>query len=223
MSCVIALRDGESILMASDSMVTLGDIKYTNTKGKIIRPFIDENLLIGICGGSRDNTILSAASEDFKRCMDEINNDVSYDNMVNHMIPMIYDKLNSNKRAYVSKENDTIIKCQYVVAHKNNAYKVFGDGSCDQIGDFLAIGCGMELAMGAYSAIKDYNLIPLYKVIKTMIAVCDNSSGCDYPINIMTTKDNSILQLTKAEALQLVNTVKITNIVDQLFGSDGLE
>lgn len=145
MSVVIAIKEKNSIVMGCDGLVVKGHLKY-KTPSKIFKIKNCDRGLLGSAGLLRGMQILEVQHN----LIDEITqlkNEVNFEYCVTTLYERIY-KLFTQYRL-VDKENGEFVRYlpnSFILAYKDNAFRIEEDGCVDEIDDFLVIGSGEETA-----------------------------------------------------------------------------
>jgi ATP-dependent protease HslVU (ClpYQ) peptidase subunit len=191
MSVVIAIKDGDRILVGCDSQVTLGYTKSTlKSQMKIWKPEDDKQIVMGVVGAFRDANILSTAKEWIEE-LPKLKNEINFKYIVRNITPKIFRELNNYGRMK-TKDGLQYIESNVLFAYKDKAYQIEGDGCVMEIDDILANGSGYRLCLGAWNSLKDKDIPVKEKLIQVIKAACESDLYVNYPIIIMNTKDDEV-------------------------------
>ena len=188
MSVVIAIKEGNHIVIGCDSQATGGLIKY-NLSNNCCKIWDIKNCPQGIMGGvgSFRNSQLVQIQDNF---IDEyiiLKNMINYEYVVREVFNNIYNILKANNRILKDGNNnyDNEIDNSFIFAYKDNAYAIDRDGAVVEIDDFLVIGCGEQTAIGSLTNSKGENA---EQRIRKAIQVCsERNIGIDNNVVIKRT------------------------------------
>ena len=191
MSVVVAMKDGDRILVGCDSQITSGYTKSTlRSQVKIWKPEDDKNIIMGHVGILRDANIVST-TEKWVDELTAVNNSVDFKYVVRNIVPKMFSELRDCGRLkYINSMQS--MESEFIFTYKNNAYMIECNGCVREVEDFIAIGSGERLSLGAWNTIKKQDVSAEEKLIYTIKAACENDIYVDYPIVIMNTKDDEV-------------------------------
>ena len=152
MSVVIAIKEKNKIILGCDSQVTCGYIKsiLPNNHSKIFDIKNCKHGLMGIVGSVRDCQLLSIQNNLIQE-LPLLKGEINFDYVVRNLYNDIYKILLDNNRILKDEHGHFLTSTEndYIFAYKDKAYLINGgDGSVEEIEDYLVIGSGYEIAMG---------------------------------------------------------------------------
>ncbi len=191
MSVVVAVKNGDHVLVGCDSQMTYGYTKeiLTNQR-KMWKPTDNKNIVMGLVGTVRDANILSVAEEWIDE-LTELKNDFNLKYVIKTIVPKMFRELEDNGRLRIKdgiKSIDSIV----TFAYRDMAYSIDFDGAVVEMEDILVNGSGYSLCLGAWDSIKDENIPVQEKLIRVIKAACEKNLFINYPIIIMNTKNNNV-------------------------------
>lgn len=187
MSVVVAVRDEGKIWLATDSQVTAGWTKSLLLSQHSFKIFKGRNKVnIGVVGSLRDANIISTSDVDFISENDILKDNVNFKNMVRETVPKLFDELGKHHRVY-QDHGMLYLESSFIIAHGESCYVITSDGCVQELNDMFAIGSGSEMAESAYTILRDTELSPKDKAIRTVMSSCERDIFVDYPIVITNT------------------------------------
>lgn len=190
MSVVVAIRDEDKIWLAADSQVTSGWTKrllLSQHSFKIWKN--DMGINMGGVGSLRDLNILSTSDEKFIPEGDIFRNSINFKSMVRDTVPRIFKELDKFGRL-VKEDGIVYSQSSFLIAHGQDCFIIQQDGAVLELGDMFAIGSGGDVAESAYIILRDTELTPKEKAIRTVMSSCERDLFVDYPIVITNTMTN---------------------------------
>jgi len=192
MSVIVAIKNGDHVIVGCDSQVTAGYCKKTLTNKnnyKIFKPVKDKDLIIGVCGSLRDRDILFCIDEYIEEIV-KLKNEVNYKYIVTNIVPGIFEILSNNKRILDIKDKLKIMEIEFVFIYKNQIYKVANNGCVIEIDDYCAIGSGSDYAIGYLNECDKTDIKEA--LIKSIKSSCKNDLHVNYPIIVMNSENDDI-------------------------------
>lgn len=186
MSVVIAIKNGDHIVMGADSQVTCGWLK-SKTNSKIFFVKDCPNAIMGSVGELRGSQILQATSN----LIDELKilkNEINFDYCVLSLYEKIYQIFKTNR--LVEKENGEYVSYlpnSFIFAYKDTAFLIYYDGTVQEIKDYLTIGSGAETAQAVLENNK--NKQPETRSREAIKVCADKTLSVDNDVVILSTKD----------------------------------
>lgn len=190
MSVVVAIRDEDKIWLAADSQITSGWTKgllLSQNSFKIWKNQMGINM--GGVGSLRDLNILSTSDEQFINESDILKNNINFKSIVRETVPKIFKELDKFGRL-AREDGITYSQSAFMIAHGQECYIIEQDGAVRELYDMFAIGSGGDIAESSYTILRDTDLPPKEKAIKTVMSSCERDLFVDYPIVITNTKTN---------------------------------
>lgn len=197
MSLVIAIKDKDRIVLGADKQVSVGDSKeHTSTK---IWP-VDElpGAVMGGVGSARASQIIQYSNIIDKNLFDT---DISTDFVICSLAPTIKSALKQNGINIDAKDDGVcdMMPNSFIFAYKDTAWLIWNDLSVTELGDYLAIGSGSDVAKGALFATKDKN--PFERIVTAIDAAADTTLFVDDGIDLLATGSHKDDEEQAARAL----------------------
>ena len=197
MSLVIAIKDKDRIVLGADKQGSSGDSKdHTITK---IWP-VEElpGAVMGGVGSARASQIIQYANIVDKNL---IGKDISTDFIICSLAPTIAATLKSNGINIEAKEGDfcDMMPNAFIFAYRDKAWMIWNDLSVTEIGEYLAIGSGGDVARGALFATKKHN--PFERIVTAIDAAAESTLFVDDGIDLLATAEHEGDNLKIAKAL----------------------
>lgn len=201
MSVVLAIKDGDTIYVGTDSQVSCGGSKraIANPNSfKIWRPAGHKHLVVGGTGALRDLNILSTVDvwfDEYEVIGAETQPfELTFSYVVRTLVPSIKAEIGK----YASLED---FNSHFIFAYKDKCFEIHPCGAVDEYcfdGDFTAIGSGGTITKAVYSALKDLDCMSLEeKMTRSLIQACRDDLYVSLPIIMMNTKDEEVLVITE--------------------------
>ncbi len=191
MSIIVAIKDGDRVLVGCDSQVTEWGTKKSLKKNiKIWKPDDDKEIVMGVAGDLRDSNIMATTTN----WIDELTknkNNVNFKYVVRTIVPKIFKELEDNGRLFI-KEGIKSMCCEVIFAYKDKAFLIEGDGTVFEMDDMICSGSGHSVCEGAWNIVKGMDLCKQEAITQIINTVCENDLYCSKPIIIMNTKNDTI-------------------------------
>lgn len=186
MSLTVALKYDGVIYMGSDSLAYRGGVKNYLTNMNCYRIFPVkgcDNMLMSLDGRLLEHNVA--------RCsylvpeIVAIRGDVDFEFMVNEFIPHLFGIYDD--RNLLSKDNGQIhCESDMIVAYEDKLFGIFSDGAVLEYDDYIAIGEGVEEALG--SLISTCNIEnPVERILLALRAGLKNKTRVSFPLVISNT------------------------------------
>lgn len=186
MSLVVAIKDKDRIVLGADKQVSSGDSKdHTSTK---IWPVSElPGAIMGGVGSARASQIIQYASIIDKNL---IGKEVSTDFIICSLAPTIAAGLKANGFNIDAKDDGVceMMPNAFIFAYKDKAWMIWNDLSVTEIGDYLAIGSGSDVARGALFATKKHN--PFERIVTAIDAAAESTLFVDDGIDLLATGEH---------------------------------
>ena len=187
MSLVIAIRDKDRVVLGADKQGSVSDFKdHSCTK---IWPVAElPGALMGGVGSARASQIIQFANIIDKNLIDK---DISTDFIICSLAPTIAEGLKRNGFNLTAKDNDLceLMPNSFIFAYKDKAWMIWNDLSVTEIGDYLAIGSGADVARGALFATKKEKN-PFERIVISIDAAAESTLFVDDGIDLLATKSH---------------------------------
>jgi len=199
MSLCVAIRDGDTIYVGSDSAILQGSKKSVSKEGQSKLWKLDKyDVVFAHSGNVVVRNIISMSSKVVHKKYKK--RAIRIKDVVNSIVPRI--------AAVLKDRGHEEIESSLILAHRNRVFQICGDGgTTEPSDDFVSIGSGSDMAVGAFQVIKDdarYNA--QQKLIKVISGVCSAHYGVGYPIRVINTKNDDIVTiLNEDEAIEFTS------------------
>ena len=201
MSLVIAIKDKDRIVLGADKQVSSGDSK-DHTITKIWQVEELPGAIMGGVGSARASQIIQYANIIDKNL---IGKEITRDFIICSLAPTIAAGLKANGFHINSKEDDycDMMPNSFIFAYKDKAWMIWNDLSVTEIGDYLAIGSGSDVARGALFATKKHN--PFERIVTAIDAAAESTLFVDDGIDLLATgaHDGDNEKIAKALGFEL--------------------
>lgn len=198
MSVVLAIKDKNRILVATDSQVSRGGVKsvlISPNLMKIWKPSGHTGLIMGLTGTLRDQNILSTRDTWYDTLLDKAGEPIDFKFVVREIVPEILNELTAHSRTTQSDSGITM-GSQVLFAKDNVCYSIDFDGCVNELivdGQAMALGSGSDIALAAYNVLQDIQEIDIKeKLIRAVSQACQDDLYVNYPIVIMDTSSENI-------------------------------
>lgn len=193
MSVVIAIKDGDRILMGGDCQVSCGGNKATLVSPHLMKVWEVEghpNTLMGGVGALRDLNIAYATDTYYDATRDELKKELDFKFMVNKVVPGVLNLFTDHGRA-TNKNGVVSISSAFLFAQKDKCYQIDSDGCVLDLtfdGECMAIGSGATIAQSAYNTLADIEgLEAEEKLLKALVQACEEDLHVNFPVYIRNT------------------------------------
>lgn len=211
MSVVIAVKDGDRILMGGDCQVSYGGNKSTLVSPNLMKVWEVEghpNTIMGGVGALRDLNIAYANDTYYDTTRDELKKELDFKFMVNKVVPNILNLFTDHGRAVNTNGVVTLNGSSFLFAQKDNCYLVDTDGCITDLtydGECVAIGSGSTIAQSAYNTLSDIEGLDAEdRLLKALIQACEEDLHVNYPVYIKNTEDPGQMIIFDGEAIYKV-------------------
>ncbi len=199
MSVVIAVKDGDRVLVAADSQFSRGDSKgllLNPASMKVWRPTGHTNVVMGGAGALRDLNILSTRDQWYDPLLDDANKTLDFKFAVRELVPEIMNELTAFGRTSSDRNGSFGMDSTFIFARKDNFFRIDSDGAVTESvgdGDAEAVGSGAVVTMAAFNVLRDIKEIDLEeKLIRAVSQACEDDLYVNYPIIIMDTTSEDV-------------------------------
>lgn len=209
MSVVLAVKNKDKIILATDSQVSYGGTKrlITNPNSyKIWRPQGHQHLIIGGVGALRDINILSTVDVWFDEYITIGSKVEDFELTFSYVVRTLAPALRKEIIEFVGDLED--FNSYFIFAYKDKCFEISPCGAVSELifdEDVFAIGSGGEVARTVYSAFEGIDITVKEKILRSLSAVCEQDLYVSYPIIIMDTNNTSSLEMYDGEYLHLSN------------------
>lgn len=195
MSVVIAIKDGDRVLMGGDCQVSCGGNKATLTSPHLMKVWEVEghpNTLMGGVGALRDLNIAYATDTYYDTTRDELKKELDFKFVVNKIVPSVLNLFTDHGRA-TNKNGIVSIGSSFLFAQKDKCYLIDSDGCVLDLtfdGECMAIGSGATIAQSAYNTLVDIEgLNAEERLLKALTQACEEDLYVNFPVYIKNTEN----------------------------------
>ena len=184
MSLVVAIKDKDRIVLGADKQVSTGDSK-AHTSTKIWQVEELPGAVMGSVGSARASQVIQYSNVIDRNLVNEA--DLSTDFIICSLAPMIAAGLKQNGISLENKEETVcdMMPNSFIFAYQDRAWMIWNDLSVTEIGEYLAIGSGSDVARGALFATKNKN--PFERIVTAIDAAADSTLFVDDGIDMLVT------------------------------------
>lgn len=184
MSLVVAIKDKDRIVLGADKQVSTGDSK-AHTSTKIWQVEELPGAVMGSVGSARASQVIQYSNVIDRNLVNEA--DLSTDFIICSLAPMIAAGLKQNGISLENKEENVcdMMPNSFIFAYQDRAWMIWNDLSVTEIGEYLAIGSGSDVARGALFATKNKN--PFERIVTAIDAAADSTLFVDDGIDMLVT------------------------------------
>jgi len=183
MSIVVVVKKGKEVAIASDSLTSSGQKKFSAKYKKNSRKFFKyENTFIGSVGNAMSKIMLNHALQNSEKKFD-------FDSLENIYSSMLEIHKLLKKEYFLvptSKEEQTVeaTKLHLLLANSSGIYKISSDRNITELSRFWAIGSGGTFALGAMHQAYDNKKYSALDIAKIGVeAACEFDKSCALPMD----------------------------------------
>jgi len=183
MSLVIAIKDKDRIVLGADKQVSSGDSKdHTITKIWAVEEL--PGAIMGSVGSARASQIIQYSNIIDKNLLSK---EVSTDFVICSLAPTIAAGLKANGINIEAKDGDfcEMMPNSFIFAYGDKAWLIWNDLSVTELGEYLAIGSGSDVARGVLFATKKRN--PFERIVTAIDAAAESTLFVDDGIDLLAT------------------------------------
>ena len=217
MSVVLAVKDGDRILMAGDSQVSRGSVKMTLNSFNSMKVFKvngHEGMVMGVAGAYRDSNILSTMDSLYDPILDKAHEEIDFKFVVRNVVPALINELNEWGRVSNDADAGYTSKSTILLAKDDKCYNIDHDFSVTELcydGEAMAIGSGADISLAVYNALADIEGMDIKeKLIKAVSQACQDDLYVNFPIIIHDTTSDGI------EIFDGVDLYSLANLEEEL-------
>lgn len=219
MSVVLAVKDGDRILMAGDSQVSRGSVKMTLNSFNSMKVFKvngHEGMVMGVAGSYRDSNILSTMNSLYDPILDKTHEEIDFRFVVRNVVPTLLNELNKWGRVFNDADAGYTSKSTILLAKDDKCYNIDHDFSVSELcydGEAMAIGSGVgaDISLAVYNALADIEGMDIKeKLIRAVSQACQDDLYVNFPIIIHDTTSDDI------EVFDGVNLYSLANLEEDL-------
>lgn len=188
MSLVIAIKnDGGNYILGADSQVTYGNLMFHNSSK--LHKFEKLNIVIGTVGDLRFSNLIKNNEDLFKDLIkdDKIDKKYLMTEFTKKLCTYLKEYYNDAIRKDDNGTDESVMKRNaFIIAHKDEAFYVFGDYSILEINGVGAIGCADEFALGCIESMLIFSKLDISRIIQETIKMASRIiDGVDSNWNII--------------------------------------
>lgn len=184
MSLVVAIKDGDRIVLGADKQASTGGTKdHTNTKIWKLEEL--PGAIIGSVGSARASQIIQYSQVIDKNLITD-NIDTAF--VVRVLAPTLANGLRANGIIVEAGDGG---KCDmmpnaFIFAYKDRAWTIWHDLSVSEIEDYFAIGSGSDVARGVLYATTEKD--PFERIVTSIEAAAESTLYVDTGIDLLVTE-----------------------------------
>ena len=212
MSVVLAVKDGDRILMAGDSQVSRGSVKMTLNSFNSMKVFKvngHEGMVMGVAGSYRDSNILSTMDSLYDPILDKAHEEIDFKFVVRNVVPALINELNEWGRVSNDADAGYTSKSTILLAKDDKCYNIDYDFSVSELcydGEAMAIGSGADISLAVYNALADIEGMDIKeKLIRAVSQACQDDLYVNFPIIIHDTTSDDIEVFDGVDLYSLAN------------------
>jgi len=180
MTCIVALKHNGLVYMGGDALAM--DSNYTISKMAGPKVFWVHNFLVGVAGSMRDLQLMKVAWEP-PPISEECNGDLEAHAVIDVMQSI--DDLFTKSGAIKTENGIKTMNSEILIADFGTVFHVASDLQISEwAGNYTAIGCGSDFALGAMHILEGRKMHPKKKVIAALEAAAKHSAGVDGPFHV---------------------------------------
>lgn len=181
MTCVAALVEKGKIYMGADSAGVAGLTMRVRSDSKVFKVESDPPMLMGVCGSFRVRDLLRYAFDP-----PAINTDDLTAYMVREFVEAVR-HLVHNAGVAAKEDNVEDMPAEFIVGFRGRLFTIESDYQVgEQPEKYVAVGCGTDIAMGAFYATEGSRLAPKERVVRALKASARYSGGVCAPFSVLT-------------------------------------
>lgn len=183
MSLVVAIKDKERIVLGADKQASTGGSK-DHTCTKIWKLEELPGAIMGGVGSARASQIIQ-----YSQIIDKnlLNKEINTDFIVRVLAPTLAAGLKANGIVVDASDG---AKCDmmpnaFIFAYKDRAWSIWHDLSVSEIGEYIAIGSGSDVARGVLYATPEKD--PFSRIVTSIEAAAESTLYVDNGIDLLAT------------------------------------
>lgn len=183
MSLVVAIKDKERIVLGADKQASTGGSK-DHTCTKIWKLEELPGAIMGGVGSARASQIIQ-----YSQIIDKnlLNKEINTDFIVRVLAPTLAAGLKANGIVVDASDG---AKCDmmpnaFIFAYKDKAWSIWHDLSVSEIGEYIAIGSGTDVARGVLYATPEKD--PFNRIVTSIEAAAESTLYVDNGIDLLAT------------------------------------
>ena len=190
MSLVVAIKDKDRVVFGSDKQASTGNTNKSHDATKIWEVPDIPGAIMGSVGSVRVSQIIQ-----YNKLIDlndaAENGIIDTKFIINSVVPVIIAQLQANGiNCTTQKDEDNIVYPMipnvFLFAIGDRAWMIWHDLSVTELGEYLAIGSGSDVANGALFATKNKN--PFERIVTSICAAADSTLFVDDGVDFLATK-----------------------------------
>ncbi len=187
MSLTIALKHNGVVYMGSDSLAHKGGVNFYLTNFNCYRIFkVKEcsNMLMSLTGSFVEHNVARCSRLVPESVAQE--GKVDFEFMVNDFVPRLFD-LFENRHLIKKGNDDYSCNSEMIVAYKDKLFSIFQNGAVIESDDYLAIGDGVEEALGSLLTTAHID-DPKKRLLMSLRAALAKNANTAYPLLLIDTE-----------------------------------
>lgn len=193
MSVVLAVKDGDRIVMGTDCQVSYGGSKAIMSSPNLMKVWSVDghpNTLMGGVGSLRDLNIAYAIDHVYDPMRDKAKENLDFKFVVNEVVPTLLNHYTEMGRTIMNNGIVTFNHSAFILAQGGNCYQIDTDGCVlDLVGDgeVMAVGSGSIVAESAYRALESVDMPIEEKVIQALCRAAEQDLHVAFPVYVKST------------------------------------
>ncbi len=201
MSLVVAIKDKDRIVLGADKQASTGGSK-DHTCTKIWKLEELPGAIMGGVGSARASQIIQ-----YSQIIDKnlLNKEINTDFIVRVLAPTLAAGLKANGIVVDASDG---AKCDmmpnaFIFAYKDKAWSIWHDLSVSEIGEYIAIGSGSDVARGVLYATSEKD--PFSRIVTSIEAAAESTLYVDNGIDLLATDtyEEDIVNMSNALGIPL--------------------
>lgn len=189
MSVVITVKDKGRYVLGADKQASTGQNKdHTCTKIWAVEEL--PGAILGSVGSARASQVIQYAQILDLNELNSMNaNEFDTGYIVRSVVPTLVGTLKAHGIQCTTQEDTscTIMPNAFIFAFNDRAWMIWNDLSVTEIGDYLAIGSGSDVATGALFATPDKN--PFERIVTAIDAAAETTLFVDNGVDLLCTAE----------------------------------
>lgn len=196
MSVILAVKDGDRVLVGTDCQVSYGGDKavlVSENLRKIWEVTNHPNTIMGGVGALRDLNIAYCMDSLYESIRDEAGKKLDFKTVVNEIVPTMLNHFGSHGRTINNNGVITFSNSSFILAQGSECFMIDSDGCVMDLSydlECMSVGSGATVAKSAFEALADLDGLTVEeKMIKALAQTCEQDRGVNYPVYIKDTED----------------------------------
>lgn len=194
MTCVVGMLDKENktVYLGGDSLGSNGYIKTIYKQRKVFHSKDTNDLIIGICGSFNFQGL------EYEKLLDEtklLKGEIDREYLITKFIPNLR-RIISSYNCNESKSGIDSMEGVLLFGYRDNLFMIQSDYSLvESTDDYLAIGSGMDYALGSLATTYDNEMPIIDKIHMALKSATKHVVGVEPPFYIINTANDEVIEL----------------------------